>query len=67
MLEPTLRPGDVVVPDILPAHKVVGLAELVDTHPARLLYLPLYSPDFNFTRLACSKFILVAKWTAKID
>ena len=49
---PTLVPGDVVVLDNLPAHKVAGRAELVE---ARLLYLPPYSPDFNLIELAFSK------------
>ncbi len=55
VLGPTLRPGDVVVLDNLPAHKVAGLAELVGAHGARLLYLPPYSPDFNPIELAFSK------------
>lgn len=55
VLGPTLRPGDVVVLDNLPAHKVAGLAELVEARGARLLYLPPYSPDFNPIELAFSK------------
>ena len=55
VLGPTLVPGDVVVLDNLPAHKVAGLAEIVATHGARLLYLPPYSPDFNPIELAFSK------------
>ena len=55
VLGPTLEPGDVVVLDNLPAHKVAGLAELVEAHGARLLYLPPYSPDFNPIELAFSK------------
>ena len=43
----TLRPDAVVVLDNLPAHKVARLAEVVKAHGARLLSLPLYSPDFN--------------------
>ena len=54
-LGPTLVPGDVVVPDNPPAHKVAGLAELVEARGARLLYLPPYSPDFNPIELAFSK------------
>jgi len=45
----------VVVLDNLPAHKVAGLAELVEARGARLLYLPPYSPDFNPIELAFSK------------
>ena len=55
VLGPTLGPGDVVVLDNLPAHKVAGLAELVEVRGARLLYLPPYSPDFNPIELAFSK------------
>ena len=55
VLGPTLVPGDVVVLDNLPAHKVTGLAELVEARGARLLYLPPYSPDFNPIELAFSK------------
>lgn len=55
VLGPTLVAGDVVVLDNLPAHKVAGLAELVEARGARLLYLPPYSPDFNPIELAFSK------------
>lgn len=47
MLAPTLRPGDVVIMDNLPAHKVAGVREAIEAAGARLLYLPPYSPDFN--------------------
>lgn len=47
MLAPTLRPGDVVVMDNLPAHKVAGVREAIEAKGAKLLYLPPYSPDFN--------------------
>ncbi|MGI4884053.1 MAG: transposase [Janthinobacterium lividum] len=55
VLGPLLEPGDVVVRDKLPAHKVAGLAELVAARGAKLLYLPPYSPDFNPIELAFSK------------
>jgi len=55
VLGPTLVAGDVVVLDNLPAHKVAGLAELVEARGARLLYLPPYSPDFNPIELAFGK------------
>ena len=48
-------PGDVVVPDNLPAHKVAGLAARVEARGARPLYLPPYSPDFNPIERAFSK------------
>jgi transposase len=46
-LAPRLRPGDVLVMDNLPTHKVKGVAEAVNARDARLLYLPPYSPDLN--------------------
>lgn len=55
VLGPNLVPGDVVVLDNLPAHKVARLAEIVAARGARLLYLPPYSPDFNPIELAFSK------------
>ena len=52
---PTLVPGDVVVRDNLPVHKVEGLAEIAQKHGPRLLYLPPHAPDFNPIELAFSK------------
>ena len=54
VLGPTLVPDNVVVLNNLPAHKVAGLAELVEARGARL-YLPPYSPDFNPIERAFSK------------
>jgi transposase len=47
LLAPTLRPGDIVVMDNLPAHKITGIRQEIEAAGARLLYLPRYSPDFN--------------------
>ena len=47
MLAPSLRRGDVVVMDNLPAHKVAGVREAVAAVGASILYLPPYSPDLN--------------------
>jgi transposase len=47
VLAPTLRPGDVVVLDNLPAHKGVAVREAIEAAGARLRFLPPYSPDFN--------------------
>jgi transposase len=47
VLQPTLRPGDVVVWDNLPAHKTLLLQEFIASAQATLLPLPPYSPDFN--------------------
>ena len=55
VLGPSLRPGDVVVLDNLPVHKVDGLDDIVKKYGARLRYLPPYSPDFNPIELAFSK------------
>lgn len=46
-LAPTLAPGDIVVMDNLPAHKVKGVAEAIAARGAELRYLPPYSPDLN--------------------
>jgi transposase len=47
VLAPTLRPGDILVMDNLPTHKVAGIADLIAARGARLEYLPPYSPDYN--------------------
>lgn len=46
-LVPELKPGDTVILDNLPAHKVAGVRTLIEAAGAHLLYLPSYSPDFN--------------------
>lgn len=50
-----LVPGDIVIMDNLPAHKVSGVSKAIETAGARLLYLPPYSPDFNPIEMAFSK------------
>ena len=40
VLVPELRPGDIVVMDNLPAHKVTGVREAIETAGATLRYLP---------------------------
>lgn len=55
ILIPTLKPGDVVVMDNLPAHKVAGVKEIVEKAGAQVLYLPPYSPDLNPIELVFSK------------
>ena len=47
VLAPTLSPGDIVIMDNLPAHKVAGVREAIEAAGAELHYLPPYSPDFN--------------------
>jgi transposase len=56
VLAPTLRPGDVVVLDNLPAHKVAGIRETIARRRAQIFYLPPYSPDMNPIEMAFSKF-----------
>ena len=46
-LAPTLQPGDVVIMDILSAHKVAGVREAIEARGAALVYLPPYSLDLN--------------------
>jgi transposase len=55
VLAPTLHPGDIVIMDNLPAHKVHGVREAIEAVGASLLYLPPYSPDFNPIEMAFSK------------
>ena len=55
ILAPTLTPGDIVVMDNLPAHKVAGIAEIIAARDAQLFYLPQYSPDMNPIELAFAK------------
>jgi len=55
VLAPTLRPGDVVVMDNLPAHKPIAIREALEAAGAVMLFLPPYSPDFNPIELAFSK------------
>jgi transposase len=47
VLAPTLRRGDVVILDNLPAHKGTAVRQAIEAAGARLLFLPPYSPDFN--------------------
>ena len=64
VLVPELKPGDIVVMDNLPAHKVSGVREAIDAAGARLLYLPPYSPDFNPIEMAFAKFKALLRKTA---
>lgn len=47
VLLPDLKPGDIVILDNLPAHKVAGIEEILARKQATLRFLPPYSPDFN--------------------
>ncbi len=54
-LAPSLKPGDIVVMDNLPAHKITAAREAIEAVGAHLLFLPPYSPDFNPIELAFAK------------
>lgn len=54
-LVPTLKPGDVVVMDNLPAHKNDEVRSIIEAAGAQLRYLPPYSPDLNPIEQAFSK------------
>jgi len=62
---PTLKPGDIVIADNLPAHKVAGVKEAIEKVGATLLYLPPYSPDFNPIEKLFSKLKALLKKAAK--
>jgi transposase len=55
LLVPTLKPGDIVVLDNLPAHKSVAARKAVEKAGAELRFLPPYSPDLNPIEMAFSK------------
>lgn len=55
LLVPTLRPGDVVIMDNLPAHRVSGVRQAIEAAGATRLFLPPYSPDFNPIEQAFAK------------
>jgi transposase len=55
LLAPTLSPGDIVIMDNLPAHKISGARAAIERAGATLLFLPPYSPDFNPIEQAIAK------------
>ena len=44
VLAPTLKPGDIVILDNLPAHKVTGARKAIERAGATLVSAALYSP-----------------------
>ena len=64
LLVPTLKPGDIVVMDNLPAHKPLAVREAIESAGAVLRFLPPYSPDFNPIEMAFSKLKAFLKKTA---
>ena len=55
VLVPTLKPGEIVVMDNLPAHKPITVRHAIEAAGAELRFLPPYSPDFNPIEMAFSK------------
>lgn len=55
ILVPTLEPGDIVVMDNLPAHKVAAVRAALRSADVQAFYLPPYSPDMNPIELAFAK------------
>jgi hypothetical protein len=47
VLIPTLAPGDIVVLDNLPAHKITNVRAAIHAAGAQFFLLPPYSPDLN--------------------
>lgn len=64
VLVPTLRSGDIVVMDNLPAHKPGGVRRAIEAAGVMLLYLPPYSPDFNPIEMAFAKLKALLKRAA---
>ena len=64
VLVPTLRRGDIVVMDNLPAHKGSETRYAIEAAGAQLRYLPPYSPDFNPIENAFSKLKAFLRKTA---
>jgi transposase len=52
---PTLKPGDIVIMDNLPAHKSPKAEQAIRARGAWVLFLPPYSPDLNPIEMAFSK------------
>lgn len=55
-LVPTLKPGEIVIMDNLPSHKVSGIKAAIEAAGAHLRYLPPYSPDLNPIEQVFAKF-----------
>jgi transposase len=55
VLIPTLKPGDIVALDNLPAHKIAAVRIAIEVTGAQLFLLPPYSPDMNPIEMAFAK------------
>lgn len=65
ILVPVLAPGDIVVMDNLPAHKVAGVRRRIEAAGAKLLYLPPYSPGLNPIEMAFAKLKTILRKAAE--
>ena len=59
-----MSPGDIVVMDNLPAHKLAAVRSAIAATGAELRYLPPYSPDLNPIEMAYSKLKALLKKAA---
>ena len=64
VLIPTLREGDIVIMDNLPAHKPAAVRQAIERSGAELRYLPPYSPDLNPIEKAFAKFKAILRKAA---
>lgn len=55
VLRPTLKTGEIIVPDNLRAHRASRIEEIAASCGAQVLWLPPYSPDFSPIELMWSK------------
>lgn len=55
LLAPTVRPGQIVVLDNLPAHHAARVRSAIEHRGAEVWFLPAYSPDLNPIEEAFSK------------
>jgi transposase len=60
-LAPTLKAGQMVIMDNLPAHKPARVKELIEERGCELIYLPAYSPDLNPIEEAFSKIKVILR------
>lgn len=64
VLVPSLKPGDIVVMDNLPAHKPAAVRKAVEAAGASLRLLPPYSPDLNPIEMAFARLKALLKQAA---
>ncbi|MGZ8942561.1 MAG: transposase [Methylobacter sp.] len=64
-MRPTLSPGDIVICDNLPAHKVAEVQDIIQAQGATLKYLPPYSPDLNPIEQVFAKLKALLRKTAE--